>query len=326
MFDTKQPSTRRKASRPRIQKLNCNQPITKPNCHTTMPTASQIEALLPQTQCRQCGYDGCAPYAQAIAQGQAPINLCPPGGNIVLQELAELLHTPPLPLAQPEKAAIKALAYIDEAACIGCTACIKACPVDAILGASKLMHTVLADECTGCGLCLPPCPVDCIEMQPVSDAVLPRAGAQAQPEQARRAAAAHAKQRFQHREQRQQRAAAERQAHLAQRAAAVQAAAQTPPTTQATDTPAKPNQPTAPAFNPADLIARAMASAQARQNQRTVPSNHDSFRQQQIATAQQQAAHRRALKNIRYGNEAEQAAAKNFLKQQKNAADTPPEP
>ena len=291
-----------------------------------MPTASQIEALLPQTQCRQCGYDGCTPYAQAIAQGQAPINLCPPGGDIVLQELAELLHTPPLPLAQPEKAAVKALAYIDEAACIGCTACIKACPVDAILGASKLMHTVLADECTGCGLCLPPCPVDCIEMQPVSDAVLPRAGAQAQPEQARRAAAAHAKQRFQHREQRQQRAAAERQAHLAQRAAAVHAAAQTPPSAQATDTPAKPNHPAAPTFNPADLIARAMASAQARQNQRTVPSNHDSFRQQQIATAQQQAAHRRALKNIRYGNEAEQAAAKDFLKQQKNAADTPPEP
>ncbi len=326
MFDTKQPIHAPQSKPTPYSKLNCNQPITKPNCHTAMPTASQIEALLPQTQCRQCGYDGCAPYAQAIAQGQAPINLCPPGGDIVLQELAELLHTPPLPLAQPEKAAIKALAYIDETACIGCTACIKACPVDAILGASKLMHTVLADECTGCGLCLPPCPVDCIEMQPVSDTVLPRAGAQAQPEQARRTAAAHAKQRFQHREQRQQRAAAERQAHLAQRAAAVQAAAQTPPSAQATDTPAKPNHPAAPAFNPADLIARAMASAQARQNQRTVPSNHDSFRQQQIAAAQQQAAHRRALKNIRYGNEAEQAAAKDFLKQQKNAADTPPEP
>ena len=282
-----------------------------------MPTASQIEALLPQTQCRQCGYDGCAPYAQAIAQGQAPINLCPPGGDIVLQELAELLHTPPLPLAQPEKAAVKALAYIDEAACIGCTVCIKACPVDAILGASKLMHTVLADECTGCGLCLPPCPVDCIEMQPVPDAVLPRAGAQAQPEQARRAAAAHAKQRFQHREQRQQRAAAERRAHLAQRAAAVQTAAQTPLSAQSAATPAKPNNPAAPAFNPADLIARAMAGAQARQNQRTVPSNHDSFRQQQIAAAQQQAAHRRALKNIRYGNEAEQAAAKDYLRQLK---------
>ncbi len=268
-----------------------------------MPTASQIEALLPQTQCRQCGYDGCAPYAQAMARREAAINLCPPGGDTVIRELAELLHTPPLPLAQPEKAAVKAIAHINEAACIGCTACIKACPVDAILGASKLMHTVLADECTGCGLCLPPCPVDCIDMQPVPDAFLPRAGAVAHSANSRRAAAKHAKQRYQQRTHRQQHAATERQAHLAERAAAVH--------TATAPSPAK------PAFNPADLIARAMASAQAQQSQRTVPANRETFRRQEIAAAQQQAAHRRALKNIRYGNETEKAAAIDYLRQLK---------
>ncbi|WP_425387466.1 RnfABCDGE type electron transport complex subunit B [Eikenella longinqua] len=276
-----------------------------------MPTASQIEDLLPQTQCQQCGYEGCAPYAQALARGQAPINLCPPGGDTVIHELAALMHTPPLPLAQPKKAAAKALAHIDEAACIGCTACIKACPVDAILGASKLMHTVLENECTGCGLCLPPCPVDCIDMRPVADPFLPRAGAALPAENSRRAAARHAKQRHQQRIQRQQRLAAERQVHLAARAA--QAAANSAATQATAPSPA----PVKPAFNPADLIARAMASAQAQQSQRAVPANRADFRRQEIAAAQQQAAHRRALKNLRYGNEAEKAAAHDYLRQRK---------
>lgn len=128
---------------------------------------ARIDAILPQTQCTQCGYSGCQPYAKAIASGKADINQCPPGGEAGIQALAELLQQPYKPL-NPEHGVYKpkALAFIDEAACIGCTLCIQACPVDAILGASKQMHTVIAQECTGCELCLPPCPVDCISMQP----------------------------------------------------------------------------------------------------------------------------------------------------------------
>jgi len=131
----------------------------------------RIDAVLPQTQCRRCGYDGCQPYAAALAAGTAQINQCPPGGNDVIRELAILTGQSPLPLdtrfgvvAQP------AAAVIDEARCIGCTLCIQACPVDAIVGAAKVMHTVIAQNCTGCELCLPPCPVDCIVMERVSDA------------------------------------------------------------------------------------------------------------------------------------------------------------
>lgn len=129
----------------------------------------RIDALLPQTQCQQCGYAGCRPYAEAIDSGVAAINRCPPGGDEVIAELAALLQCPPLPLdtscgvTKPP-----AVAFIDEAWCIGCTLCIQACPVDAIAGAAKRMHTVIADECTGCELCLPPCPVDCIRMISVS--------------------------------------------------------------------------------------------------------------------------------------------------------------
>lgn len=132
----------------------------------TPPTlADRIDAVLPQTQCTRCGYTGCKPYAEAIAGGEAPINQCPPGGYAGIVKLAALLGTPPLPL-NPANGVEKplALALIDESLCIGCTLCIKACPVDAILGAAKLMHTVLPDWCTGCELCIAPCPVDCISM------------------------------------------------------------------------------------------------------------------------------------------------------------------
>jgi electron transport complex protein RnfB len=125
----------------------------------------RIDALLPQTQCRRCGEDGCRPYAQAIAGGHATIDRCPPGGQPTIVALAELLHVPALPLDTSRGSTQPfALALIDEATCIGCTLCIQVCPTDAIVGAAKQMHTILADRCTGCELCLPPCPVDCIAM------------------------------------------------------------------------------------------------------------------------------------------------------------------
>ncbi len=128
---------------------------------------ARIDALLPQTQCRRCGYVGCRPYAQAIAQGVAAINRCPPGGEATAVALAALLDVPPLRLDRSRgEPGPRVVARIDETLCIGCTLCIAACPVDAIVGAAKLMHTVLAVHCTGCELCLPPCPVNCIALLP----------------------------------------------------------------------------------------------------------------------------------------------------------------
>jgi electron transport complex protein RnfB len=133
-----------------------------------IPLAQRIDALLPQTQCTRCGYDGCRPYAEAIAAGESDINHCPPGGDAGVAKLAALLGRAPRPLDPANGPCCEPLvAIIDEAACIGCTKCIQACPVDAIVGASRLMHTVIASWCTGCELCLPPCPVDCIALAPV---------------------------------------------------------------------------------------------------------------------------------------------------------------
>lgn len=132
------------------------------------PIVEQIDALLPQTQCGQCGHPGCRPYAEAIAGGEA-INKCPPGGQTTIEALAELLDVEAPALdAEHGVEKPKMVAVIREAECIGCTKCIQACPVDAILGAAKHMHTVIADECTGCDLCVEPCPVDCIDMVPVA--------------------------------------------------------------------------------------------------------------------------------------------------------------
>ena len=125
----------------------------------------QVNDLLPQTQCAQCGYPGCRPYATAVVEENAPINLCPPGGDVTIQRLARLLGREAIPLAEHDTPAV---AVIDEAACIGCYHCRRACPVDAIVGAHQFMHTVIADECTGCELCVAPCPVDCISMRPLS--------------------------------------------------------------------------------------------------------------------------------------------------------------
>jgi electron transport complex protein RnfB len=131
----------------------------------TAALADRIDDLLPQTQCGRCAHPGCRPYAEAMAAGTAPINRCAPGGTATIAALAALLDVPaPSPDPAFGVAEPLTLARIDEAVCIGCTLCIRACPVDAIVGAAKRMHTVLADQCTGCGLCLPPCPVDCIVM------------------------------------------------------------------------------------------------------------------------------------------------------------------
>ena len=132
------------------------------------PFVKKIDAILPQTQCGQCGYPACKPYAIAIAEGDADINQCPPGGNEGVARLAELLGVDTKPLNGDHGAPKpKARAVIDETVCIGCALCIEVCPVDAILGAAKHLHTVIAQECTGCELCILPCPVDCIQMQVV---------------------------------------------------------------------------------------------------------------------------------------------------------------
>ncbi|MFA6301612.1 MAG: RnfABCDGE type electron transport complex subunit B [Legionella sp.] len=131
-----------------------------------MVSVSEIDALLPQTQCEECSYPGCLPYAEALAQGSAAINKCPPGGVALVKALGKLLNidaTPYLPEAE-KNTREPSVAFIREEECIGCTKCIKACPVDAIIGSGKLMHAIIAHECTGCGLCVAPCPVDCIEM------------------------------------------------------------------------------------------------------------------------------------------------------------------
>jgi electron transport complex protein RnfB len=184
--------------------------------------ADRIDALLPQTQCEQCGYRGCRPYAEAIARGEAAINQCPPGGNTGIEKLAALLQQQVLPL-NPENGIEKprTLARIVEADCIGCTKCIQACPVDAIVGAAKLMHTVIADDCTGCELCVPACPVDCIVLLPMPEAQIDIAHADA--------ARAH----FQRREARLERLRVEREAELAAHKAAVDANAQRNPVLEA---------------------------------------------------------------------------------------------
>ncbi len=142
--------------------------VKTPNQMTKKMLIEKIDSILPQTQCGQCGFSGCKPYAIAIAEGNADINQCPPGNEEGIQKLADLLGVKPKPLntahGLPKP---KSIAFIDEEICIGCTFCIQACPVDAIVGASKKMHTVIGAECTGCELCIAPCPVDCINMLPL---------------------------------------------------------------------------------------------------------------------------------------------------------------
>lgn len=170
--------------------------------------SAKIDALLPQTQCTQCGYPSCRRYAEAIAAGEADINQCPPGGEAGIRKLAAVLRREAKPLnpangvERPRRVAV-----IDEARCIGCTLCIQACPVDAIVGAAKLMHTVVTGLCSGCDLCIAPCPVDCIEMIPASgeDAIWDQVRADA------------ARERFDRRSARLERERSERAERLAKR-------------------------------------------------------------------------------------------------------------
>jgi Na+-translocating ferredoxin:NAD+ oxidoreductase subunit B len=179
------------------------------------PTVEKIDEILPQTQCGRCGYAGCRPYAQAIAEGRADINRCPPGGNDNIRRLAKLMRVEAKPLA-PEVGEPKprAVALIDESTCIGCALCIQVCPVDAIVGASKQMHTVIATECTGCELCLPPCPVDCIAMVPTGES-LAKAGLRTRARE--REAADRARSRYEFRQFRIERDRQEQAARLASR-------------------------------------------------------------------------------------------------------------
>lgn len=190
-----------------------------------MSLIQRIDALLPQTQCGKCGHAGCKPYAEGMASGE-PINKCPPGGSETITALAELLQVPVVELDVSRGSAPAQVAYIREAECIGCTKCIQACPVDAIVGAAKWMHTVIVDECTGCDLCVAPCPVDCIEMRPLPAAtVVPIVGGlafSAEARQARTAKRNHARQRFERRNARLQR---EEQHKLAERQARANRAA-----------------------------------------------------------------------------------------------------
>lgn len=259
-----------------------------------------LNQQLPQTQCQECGFSGCLPYAEALAENKAAINLCAPGGTTVIQELAQLLNQPIIP---PAKTHQNALAWIDEQICIGCTACIRVCPVDAIMGASKHMHTVLADECTGCRLCVASCPVDCIEMHAVDDAYLPRARQLASIQHDERlAAATHAQQRYQRRQERRQRLATTKSHHFTSN-----------PTTQTTSA----TTVQAASVNTASLIAQAMAKAKEQQNQRVVPANRHHFREQQIKDAQEKALYRRYMRDAQYGDENEKAIAIAWLRQYK---------
>ncbi len=187
------------------------------------PLVDRIDAILPQTQCGKCGYPGCRPYAVAIANKEAGINQCPPGGEEGIRELAELLGVEFKPFGEDVVLKPPSVAFIDENLCIGCTLCLQACPVDAIAGAAKQMHTIIASECTGCELCVAPCPVDCISMLP-----LPQAAQSGQSvREKKRAAANAARERYRFRLERIERDKREKAEKLAQkeRAAAKSVAA-----------------------------------------------------------------------------------------------------
>lgn len=263
-----------------------------------MSLIQRIDALLPQTQCGKCGHPGCKPYAEGIAQGEA-INKCPPGGGETIAALAELLHVPVL-LLDPERGSAPAqVAFIREAECIGCTKCIQACPVDAIVGAAKWMHSVIVDECTGCDLCVAPCPVDCIEMHPLPlTQIVPVVGGLANSVAELRARAEkrnRARRRF---ENRNARLHAEEQRKQAERLARTQRAA----------------QPEAVATNPVqDAIARIKAQK--------AEAADAALKKAKINLAMSRAQLNKSLKAFGHPPIAEQAAQLVLLQQQFEAAE-----
>ena len=252
-----------------------------------MSLIQRIDALLPQTQCGKCGHQGCKPYAQGIAQGEA-INKCPPGGDEAIAALATLLSIPVLELDTGRGTAPPQVAYIREAECIGCTKCIQACPIDAILGAAKLMHTVIVDECTGCDLCVAPCPVDCIEMRPLPANVIPIVGGlahEAEQYNARGQKRDHARRRYERRDERLHR---EEQHRLAERLAR----AQRPPA--GVDSSMRPGSLAAepPSLNDAALkkakVELAMARAQLNKSLKAFGHPPTAPQQSQLVALQQQ--------------------------------------
>ena len=252
-----------------------------------MSLIQRIDALLPQTQCGKCGHPGCKPYAQGIAQGEA-INKCPPGGAETIAALATLLNIPVLALDTERGTAPPQVAYIREAECIGCTKCIQACPVDAILGAAKLMHTVIVDECTGCDLCVAPCPVDCIEMRPLPANVIPIVGGlahEAEQHNARSQKRDHARRRYERRDERLHR---EEQHRLAERLAH----AQRPPA--GVDSGMRPGSLTAEPPSPNDAALKkakvelAMARAQLNKSLKAFGHPPTAPQQSQLVALQQQ--------------------------------------
>jgi len=263
-----------------------------------MSLIQRIDALLPQTQCGKCGHPGCKPYAEGIAQGEA-INKCPPGGSETIAALAELLLVPVLALDPERGSAPAQVAFIREAECIGCTKCIQACPVDAIVGAAKWMHSVIVDECTGCDLCVAPCPVDCIEMHPLPTAqvvaVVGGLAHSAEELRARTEKRNHARRRF---ESRNARLHAEEQRKQAERLARTQRAAQPEPV----------------AANPVqDAIARIKAQKAA--------AADAALKKAKIDLAMSRAQLNKSLKAFGHPPIAEQAAQLVLLQQQFEAAE-----
>ncbi|QRN40726.1 MAG: RnfABCDGE type electron transport complex subunit B [Neisseriaceae bacterium] len=259
----------------------------------------KINQLLPQTQCQQCGYKGCLPYATALAEGKAEINLCLPGKDEVMLDLANLLGRPPIAV----EPSVNQTVYIDEMICIGCKACVRACPVDAIVGTTKKMHTVINQECTGCKLCIPVCPVDCIFPQSENIDYLPKNPILSDSLDPRTKASEHAKIRFDNRNKRLELSKQKKQSYLDQ---------------SKNNLLEESNNTSCNTSNLViqSLLDRAKYNAQNRKFNR-VRIEDQEHSQQKILQEKKRAAYRKAQKDFRYGSEQEKAVALAFLRKWK---------